>query len=180
VKAAVVATVVLVFALTASAQPGQRLPSAAAMIAALAGQSAGSSGSANRAVDFPVEMMRAQMANYIAEAKTKGSAATVLEDFGTYRLLLSVLGRSSGAEVDTHWDEVMVVEQGSAILVTGGRVIGGHRDAQGETHGSRIEGGQRQKIGAGDIFTVRAGTPHQMLVGRGAVCSAFVIQVRER
>jgi mannose-6-phosphate isomerase-like protein (cupin superfamily) len=179
VKAAVVAAAVLAFALTASAQSARKAPSPAALVAVLAAVPAGSTGSATHAVVFPVGLMRAQLDSYIAEAKARGSAGTTLEDFGTYELLLSVRGRSSGAEVDPRWDEVMIVEQGSATLVTGGRVIDGHTDAQGETHGLRIVGGQRQEIGAGDILTVRAGTPYQILLSPGWVYSAFVIQVHE-
>jgi mannose-6-phosphate isomerase-like protein (cupin superfamily) len=95
-------------------------------------------------------------------------------------LQLSVRARSSDAVADAHWDEVMIVEQGSAVLITGGRIIGGQTNAEGETVGIRIEGGQRQGIAAGDILTVRAGTPHQLMLAPGTVCSAFVIRIHER
>ncbi len=178
-RIAVVAAAALALAVTASAQSAQLGPPPAALVAALAGAPVGTTGSASRAVVFPVGNLRAQLADSIAEAKARGSAGTTLEDFGGYKLMLSVRGRSGGAEIHAHWDDVMIVEQGSAILVTGGRVIDGHTNAEGETHGLRIEGGSRQEIGAGDILTVRAGTPHQLLLSPGAVFSAFVIKVHE-
>ncbi|MGA7887497.1 MAG: hypothetical protein WCA44_17290 [Acidobacteriaceae bacterium] len=128
---------------------------------------------------FPVGPLRAELARHIDEAKTRGIAEQTLEDFGTYKLMLSVRGRSGGAEVHAHWDDVMMVEQGDAVLITGGRVIDGQTDADGETRGLRIEGGKHQAIAAGDIVTVRAGTPYQLLLSPGAVYSAFVIRVRE-
>lgn len=137
------------------------------------------SGFADGAVAFPVGRLRAQLARNIDEAKAKGSVTRVLENSGNYRAMLSVFGRSSGAEVDPHWDEVVLVEQGSATVITGGRVIDGQTGADGETRGVRIEGGQRQSLGAGDIFTVRAGTAHQFLLSPGTVFSAFIVQVRE-
>jgi mannose-6-phosphate isomerase-like protein (cupin superfamily) len=178
-KPAVLFAAVLGFALTASAQSGPPPALRGALIAALSAPPAAGASSTSRAVVFPVGGLRAQLASYIAEAKAKGSAGATLEDFGSYRLTLSVRGRSGGAEVHAHWDDVMIVEQGSAILVTGGRVIGGRTGADGETRGVRIEGGQRQEVGAGDILTVRAGTPHQLLLAPGTVYSAFVIKVRE-
>ena len=61
----------------------------------------------------------------------------------------------------------MMVEQGSATLVTGGTVVDGKTGPDGETHGSKIEGGQSQKINPGDVLTVRAGTPHQLILEPG-------------
>lgn len=177
-RMAVVVAAMLAMTLTAAAQS----PAPAVLIAALmAGHGAGGSGASSQpgAVVFPVGDMRAQLASYIAEAKAKGSAGTTLEDFGSYKLELSVRARSGGAEVHAHWDDVMIVEQGSAELITGGRVIGGRTGADGETHGIRIEGGQRQGVAAGDVITVKAGTPHQLLLAPGAVYSAFVIKIHE-
>lgn len=136
-------------------------------------------GFATGAIAFPVGRLRAQLARNIDEAKAKGSVTRVLEDSGGYRAMLSVFGRSTGAEVDPHWDEVVLVEQGSATIITGGQVIDGQTRADGETEGLRIEGGRRQSLGAGDILTVRAGTPHQWLLSPGTVFSAFIVQVHE-
>lgn len=139
----------------------------------------GPPGFAEGAMAFPVGPLRAQLARQIPAAKAKGSVEKTLEDFGSYKLVLSVYGRSGGAEVEAHRDEVMLVEQGSAVLITGGRVIDGQTNADGDTRGMRIEGGKHQQVGAGDVVTVRAGTPHQLVLSPGAVFSALVIEVRE-
>jgi len=175
VKRIAVAVAAAAFALTLPL-PAQT-PTPAALAAALA--EAHASGPSGGAVVFPVGDMRAQLAGFIAQAEAKGGAGTTLSDFGTYKLELSVRGKSGGAEVHAHWDDVMIVEQGSAKLVIGGRVIGGHTGPDGETHGIRIEGGQTQVIAAGDVITVRAGTPHQLLLAPGTVYSAFVIKIHE-
>lgn len=136
-------------------------------------------GLAQGAVAFPVGRLRAQLAGLMQRARSTGMAEATVENFGTYQMVLTVWGRSGGAEVDAHWDDVLVVEQGNATVVTGGRVIDGQTDANGETQGLRIDGGQHQSIGAGDVFTVRAGTPHQLILSPGTTFSAFVIKVHE-
>ena len=178
-KIAVIAAA-LAFVLAASAQSNQPVPQnhqAKKRPARRVPQPPPGYGSG--AVAFPVGRLRAQLARNIDEAKAKGSVTRVVEDAGNYRAMLSVFGRSTGAEVDPHWDEVVLVEQGSATIITGGQVIDGQTRADGETEGLRIEGGRRQSLGAGDILTVRAGTPHQWLLSPGTVFSAFIIQVRE-
>lgn len=131
------------------------------------------------AVVFPVGDMRAQLAQYIASALAKGSAGTTLENYGSYQLRLSVLGRSGPATILPHWSDVIVVQQGSVKLITGGHIVDPRSQADGEILGSRIEGGQSQIIAAGDVVSLRAGTPHQFLLAPRAVCSAFVIRIHE-
>lgn len=174
-----IAAALLGFALTASAQSAPSNPSPAALIAALATPSGTLAGPESRALVFPVGRLRAQLANSIDEAKSRGEVEGTLRNFGTYKLVLSVRGRSGGAEVHPHWSDVLIVEQGSAILITGGRVIDGHTGADGEIRGTRIDGGRRQSIGAGDILTIPAGIPQQILLSPGTVMSAFVIRVHQ-
>jgi mannose-6-phosphate isomerase-like protein (cupin superfamily) len=86
---------------------------------------------------------------------------------------------SGGAEVHAHFDDVMIVQQGSATLVTGGTIIDPKSTPDGETKGTGIQGGKSQTISPGDLVTVNAGVPHQLLVSPGTTYSAVVIKVRE-
>jgi mannose-6-phosphate isomerase-like protein (cupin superfamily) len=128
---------------------------------------------------FPVPDLHAQLDKLAAEARTKGSSGATIEDYGSYKIQLSVRTVSGGAEVHAHWDDVMMVEQGSATLVTGGTVVAGTTGTDGETHGSKIEGGQSQKINPGDVLTIRAGTPHQLILDPGTTYGAVVIKIHE-
>jgi mannose-6-phosphate isomerase-like protein (cupin superfamily) len=123
--------------------------------------------------------VKARIAALIPEAQTKGSSSATPADYGTYKIQISVRTASGGAEVHAHWDDVMMVEQGSATLVTGGTVVGGKTDADGETHGLKIEGGQSQTLTPGDMVTVRAGTPHQIMLAPGTVYAAVVVKIHE-
>ena len=127
----------------------------------------------------PTADVHAQLDKLVADAKTKGSSGANLEDYGSYKIGLSVRTVSGGAEVHAHWDDVMTVEQGSATLITGGTVVDGKTGDDGETHGSGIDGGQSQKIGPGDVLTIRAGTPHQLILEPGTIYGAVVVKVHE-
>ncbi len=131
------------------------------------------------AIVFGAPEVHAQLGTLAGMAKEKGSAGATLEDYGSYKVQLSVRTRSGGAEVHAHWDDVMTVEEGSATLITGGTVIDGTTDADGETHGARIEGGQSKTISPGDVLTIRAGTPHQLILSPGVVYGAVVIKIHE-
>jgi mannose-6-phosphate isomerase-like protein (cupin superfamily) len=123
--------------------------------------------------------VKARLDALVPAAKAKGSSGATLADYGSYKLQLSVRTASGGAEVHAHWDDVMVVEAGSATLVTGGAVVGGNTDADGETRGTTIEGGHTQTLAAGDTVTIRAGTPHQFLLSPGTVYEALVVKIHE-
>jgi mannose-6-phosphate isomerase-like protein (cupin superfamily) len=123
--------------------------------------------------------VRAGLNALVPAAKATGSSGATLADYGSYKVQLSVRTASGGAEVHAHWDDVMVVEAGSATVITGGTVVGGTTGADGETHGVRIDGGQTQPLTAGDTITIRAGTPHQLLLEPGTVYEALVVKVHE-
>jgi len=131
------------------------------------------------AIVFPTPDLRQQLDKLAAAAQEKGSSGSTIEDYGSYKIQLSVRTSSGGAEVHAHWDDVMVVEEGSATLITGGTVVDGKTNAEGETHGSKIENGNSRTIGPGDVVTVRAGTPHQLILGPGTVYGAMVVKVHE-
>jgi mannose-6-phosphate isomerase-like protein (cupin superfamily) len=123
--------------------------------------------------------VKARLDALVPAAKATGASGATLVDYGSYKLQLSVRTASGGAEVHAHWDDVMMVEAGSATLLTGGAVVGGSTDENGETHGQKIDGGQTQTLSAGDMITVRAGTPHQILLTAGTVYEAVVVKVHE-
>ncbi|HEX3987114.1 MAG TPA: hypothetical protein VHX13_10955 [Acidobacteriaceae bacterium] len=130
-------------------------------------------------VVLPEQDLHQRIASLIPEAKEKGSSGATLADYGSYRIQLSLRTKSGGAEVHAHWDDVMMVKEGHATLITGGTVIGGDSKPDGEILGTKIEGGQPHKLGPGDVFTIRAGTPHQTVVAAGTIYAAVVVKIHE-
>ena len=65
------------------------------------------------------------------------------------------------AEIHTLDTDVIYVVEGSATLITGGKVPGAKPIAPNELRGSKIEGGQEHHIGKGDVVIIPNGLPHQ-------------------
>jgi mannose-6-phosphate isomerase-like protein (cupin superfamily) len=180
-KAAMLTVSALVLSLAAGAQnvrPGTHAVHPMLAESGAAAQ-AGATPAQDPAIAFPVHDLHARLAALAQQARAKGSSGATLEDYGSYKIQLSVRTASGGAEVHAHWDDVMIVEEGSATLITGGTVVDGKTNADGETHGARIEGGHSQTIKPGDVLTVRAGTPHQLLLPAGTTYGAVVVKVHE-
>ena len=90
-----------------------------------------------------------------------------------------VFSRRNDISGPAHYDDIMIVQQGTATLITGGTIPDAKSGADGETHGTSIQGGKTQTLGVGDIVTVNAGVPHQLLVPAGTTYAAVVIKVKE-
>lgn len=114
-----------------------------------------------------------------AKAKNSGSSGSDLDSSGNGALKLSYRRETGGAEVHQHFDDIMVIEGGSATIVTGGSLVDPKTEANGEMKGKSITGGTQQALSAGDVIHIPAGTPHQLLLNRGADFRAFVVKVHE-
>ncbi len=132
-----------------------------------------------RAEVFPAQQIREKLTMLAAQTAESGSAGFKLADYGSHRVQISVRTLSGGAEFHPHFDDVMIVQQGTATLITGGSIIEPKLDSDGEMNGTGIRGGKSQTISAGDVVTVNAGVPHQLIIPAGTVYSALVIKVKE-
>lgn len=128
---------------------------------------------------FSGNAISSQLAALEQEAKSSGSSGGTLGDYTSHAIKLSVRANSGGAEVHAHYDDVFFVTDGKATLITGGTVVNPKTSRDGETMGSSIRGGESQTIAKGDVVHIPAGTPHQLIIARGAIYSSIVIKVRE-
>jgi mannose-6-phosphate isomerase-like protein (cupin superfamily) len=128
---------------------------------------------------FAADQIKAKIAELTPQAAASGSSGAVLADYGSHKVQISVRTTSGGAEIHAHFDDVMIVQQGTATLITGGTVTEPKSNPNGETNGTGIQGGKSQTIGAGDIVTVNAGVPHQLIVPAGTTYAAVVIKIKE-
>ncbi len=123
--------------------------------------------------------LQQQLAQLAPQAQSAGSSGSTLAGYGNLTLKLSVRVSSGGAEVHAHYDDLMIVEQGSATLISGGTVLDAKTSSDGEIHGIGIQGGTRQNITVGDVVIVPAGVPHQLLIPPHTLYSAMVAKVKE-
>lgn len=123
--------------------------------------------------------MQTQLAQLAAQAKASGSSGSTLASYGNLALNLSVRTASGGAEIHAHYDDLMIVQQGSATLITGGTVVDPKPGSDGEIKGTGIQNGLQRTIMPGDVVIVPAGVPHQLLIPPGTTYSAMVAKVKE-
>jgi len=108
-----------------------------------------------------------------------GSASETLKEYPQHFAMLSFRSRDGEAEVHERFADLFCVLAGTATLVTGGVVAGARTVAPGETRGTSIDGGTRQKLRAGDLIHVPAGTPHQMLLAGDETITSLVMKMQE-
>lgn len=154
-----------------------KLASAIVVLAALSIPSLAQS--PGKAEVFTSTQLSEQLVQLAQPAKAKGSSGSTLGAYGTHVLMLSQRTVNGGAEIHAHFDDVMMVMEGKATLITGGELIDAHPGSNGETTGSGIRDGIAQNIAAGDLVHIPAGTPHQLLIAPGTTYSALVIKVEE-
>lgn len=128
---------------------------------------------------FAADQVKAKIAELTAQAAASGSSGAVLADYGSHKVQISVRTASGGGEIHAHFDDVMIVQQGTATLITGGTITDPKSNPNGETSGTGIQGGKSQTIGPGDIITVNAGVPHQLIVPARTTYAAVVIKIKE-
>jgi len=128
---------------------------------------------------FTAKDIKAKLALAEQASKVSGSGGAKLGDYGSHSIVLSARTSSGGAEIHAHYDDIFLVTEGTATLVTGGTVINAKTDANGETKGTKVQDGKVQAIGVGDVVHIPAGTPHQLLIAPGVAYSAIVIKVKE-
>jgi mannose-6-phosphate isomerase-like protein (cupin superfamily) len=150
-----------------------------AMVASLALAVPAATLTGDRAEVIPAQQVQTQLAQLIPQAKASGSSGSTLASYGNLALKLSVRTASGGAEIHAHYDDLMIVQQGTATLVTGGMVVNAQVGCDGETKGASVEGGKTRTIAVGDVIIVPAGVPHQLLIPPGTTYAALVAKIRE-
>jgi mannose-6-phosphate isomerase-like protein (cupin superfamily) len=135
--------------------------------------------SPGKAEVFSFAQIRSQLDQLAQQAGAKGSGGATLADYGALAIKLSERTVRGAAEIHAHFDDVMLVTEGKATLVTGGDLIDAHTVSEGEIAGSGIRNGISQSIMTGDVIHIPAGTAHQLLIAAGTTYGALVIKVRQ-
>src|SRR5688572_11811780 len=96
------------------------------------------------------------------------SARETLADFGDHRVRFLYRNADGFPEQHDNIVDMVFVQSGEGTLQLGGTVIDKKATATpGEFVGSRLEGGERHALGAGDIIHIPAKIPHAFLVPKG-------------
>jgi len=139
----------------------------------------GVSGATSADEDQELALIGAEAAERAASSSdTDGNGATFIprdtlkRKFQEGGLLLDMQGykldagrRVEPGEVEYHERvvDVMHVVEGSATVVTGGRMLDAREIAPGELRARAVEGGTKQELREGDVFAIPSGVPHQFV-----------------
>ena len=100
-----------------------------------------------------------------------------LNRWGNHYTMLAHREQTGSSEVHQHEADIFVVESGDAAILTGGKIVGGHKTAAGEIRGKSIEGGTRHELHTGDVLHIPAGVAHQLVLNGGKPFVYFVVKV---
>jgi mannose-6-phosphate isomerase-like protein (cupin superfamily) len=131
------------------------------------------------ALVIPAADVQAQSAKVIAATSGPDAGTAVLGAYGNLTLRLYVRKTSGGGEIHAHFDDLMIVQQGTATLVTGGTLADRKELDNGESRGSKVVGGVTRKLSVGDVVIVPAGVAHQTIVEPGSTYAYMVAKVHE-
>lgn len=112
----------------------------------------------------------------------KADAKTSSENLGNWGVDHALMVHRDGtgsAELHEHDSDLIVVVSGAGTLVVGGTMPGSKTTAPGEVRGPSIDGGEKQKIGPGDILHIPPKTPHQVMLEPGTQITYFTLKVKE-
>jgi len=98
-------------------------------------------------------------------------------EFGDHLLEISHREADGKAELHKIKADVIVIQTGTATLVTGGEVIEPKVTGPNEIQGSGIKGGVKRAIGPGDVIEIPAGVPHQFFLAPGTQITYLVVKV---
>ena len=101
----------------------------------------------------------------------------VLVNEANYMVHASRRDAAGMAEVHTKDTDIIHVLEGTATMVTGGKVVGGRPTADDEIRGASIEGGAERRLAVGDVVVVPKGMPHWFREVQGPFLY-YVVKVR--
>jgi glc operon protein GlcG len=97
-------------------------------------------------------------AGKVAAAFEKG--AVLFDASEKYMVHASHRDKAGVVEVHDEDADIVYVLDGTATIVTGGRLLDGKETGPGETRGTNLEGGETREIKKGDVLIIPAGMPH--------------------
>lgn len=108
----------------------------------------------------PTAQVNRVPAGAVSQAYSVGSAGSTLATGPGFSVNASRRDGPGEAEIHVTDTDIFYVLEGSATVITGGRIVEPHEQSPGEIRGTAIEGGAEQKLAKGDVMTIPNGVPH--------------------
>lgn len=110
----------------------------------------------------------------------KKFASQPLGKFGNHTFQIAHREGNGEGELHETQADLFIVQSGEATLVVGGSIPGGKTTAPNEIRGPSVEGGEKKKLGPGDVVHIPSKTPHQLLVDAGKQFTYAIMKVDEK
>ncbi len=109
------------------------------------------------------------------------SSRETLADFGDHRFRFLYRDADGFPEQHDNIIDVVFVQSGEGVLQLGGTMIDKKATGgAGEFAGSRLEGGERHPLAAGDVIHIPAKVPHAFLVTKGKHITYVLVKFPEQ
>lgn len=95
------------------------------------------------------------------------SISSSVKEFAPNSLLLVDRIATGESEIHVTQNDVTTILEGTATLITGGKLTGERKISDSEIRGESITGTDRRPVKAGDILLVPANMPHQLVLKPG-------------
>ena len=105
------------------------------------------------------------------------SSRETLADYGSHRFRMLYRDADGNPEQHDTIIDVVLVQSGGGTLLWGGTMVGRRTTGPGESVGTKLEGGERYPLGAGDIVHIPAGIPHSFLVPNGQHITYVLLKI---
>jgi mannose-6-phosphate isomerase-like protein (cupin superfamily) len=105
------------------------------------------------------------------------SSRETLADYKSHRFRMLYRDADGNPEQHDAIIDIVYVQSGEGTLVLGGTMAGRRTTAPGESVGTRLDGGERHALGAGDIVHIPAGIPHSFLVPSGKHITYVLLKI---
>jgi mannose-6-phosphate isomerase-like protein (cupin superfamily) len=116
----------------------------------------------------------AELAKHVA---ADHSSRETLHDYGDHRFRMLYRDADGNPEQHDAIVDIVYVQSGAGTLVMGGTMEGKRATGAGEWLGTRLEGGDRHALGAGDIVHIPAAVPHSFLVPAGTHLTYVLLKI---
>lgn len=117
-----------------------------------------------------------EISRQLAAGHTPFKAET-LKKYGTDYTMVAFREATGSAEVHEKEADFFFVVDGTAAIMTGGKLVNAHTEKPGEIRGTSIQGGERHQLSKGAVIHIPAGVPHQLLIEKNVPFTYFVVKV---
>jgi hypothetical protein len=105
------------------------------------------------------------------------SSRETLADYESHRFRMLYRDADGNPEQHDTIIDIVYVKSGEGTLLLGGTMQGTRTTGPGETVGTRLDGGERHPLGAGDIVHIPPGIPHSFLVPQGKHITYVLLKI---